>query len=197
MNQHDAPKFAQLMATLGELYGKTITATFSEIYWRTLERFDIKDVQQAVRQHIADPDNGKFMPKPADLLHWIEGSRETRALHAWATVIAAIARVGVYQSVMFEDACIHKTIQSMGGWVRLCAMKIDEEPFRAQEFQKYYKAYLMEGVDACLTPLSGLMHSSSPVVIPCAKRSSTGAQNAIATLDSVAKLDDLNKLKKS
>lgn len=85
----------------------------------------------------------------------------------------------------------------MGGWVKLCAMKIDEEPFRAQEFQKYYKAYLMEGVDTCTTPLSGLLLSSQPVVIPCAKKLSTETQNSIATSESVAKIDKPNKSKQS
>lgn len=75
MKRTDTIKFSMLMALMGELYHKTITEELTEIYWNTLQKFDINEIQRAIKQHIGDPDMGKFMPKPADLIQWMEGSR--------------------------------------------------------------------------------------------------------------------------
>jgi len=142
MHTADMNKFAQLITTIGELYGKSISKPLMEIYWQALKRFELSDLQRALQAHANNPDSGQFLPKPADVVRYIEGSGETKALQAWAKVEKAISHVGSYQSIAFDDPLIHAVLDDMGGWIKLCSITIDEMPFRANEFQKRYTGFV-------------------------------------------------------
>ena len=142
METHDISKFLNLMAGIGELYAKPLSSHLIDIYWQALKRFDLIDVQAAFEAHINNPDCGQFFPKPADIVRFIEGSGESKALQAWAKVEKAIIQVGAYQSMIFDDALIHAVIEGMGGWIKLCSVKNDELPFKANEFQKRYMGFV-------------------------------------------------------
>lgn len=142
MQASDIPKFTAMMAGIGELYGKTISSMLTEIYWKALQHFEMKDVQQAFEVHINNPDCGQFFPKPADVVRFIEGSGETKALQAWAKVYRAIIHVGSYQSIAYDDPIIHAVLEDMGGWIKLCSVKNDQMPFCANEFQKRYMGFV-------------------------------------------------------
>lgn len=144
MQTSDIQTFSALMAGVGELYGKTISAALTNIYWRTLKCYDITDVQRAFNAHIHNPDCGQFFPKPADIVRFIEGSGETRALFAWTIVEKAIHQVGIYQSVVFDDPLIHAVLEDMGGWVKLCTVTNVQLPFYANEFQKRYMSFVLK-----------------------------------------------------
>jgi hypothetical protein len=144
MQTHDLGQFAGLLAELSELYGRCISSGLTEIYWKALQMFEWVDVKAAFEAHARNPDCGQFFPKPADIVRFIEGNGETRALKAWATVEKALQCVGVYQSVAFDDAFIHAVIEDMGGWVKLCTMTNDDLPFRAREFQKRYMGFVIK-----------------------------------------------------
>ena len=142
MLANDIPKFSAMMAGIGELYGKSISAQLTDIYWRSLKFYELQDVQQAFQAHINNPDCGQFFPKPADVVRFIEGSGETKALLAWAKVDRAIIQIGSYQSIAFDDPLIHAVLEDMGGWVKLCSMKNEQMPFYANEFQKRYMGFV-------------------------------------------------------
>lgn len=165
MKTNDIAGFAALMTGLGELYGKAITEAYSEIYWNTLKSFDFADVQRAVKHHVADPEYGRFMPKPADIIRWIEGTQDSKALQAWTKVVLAMRRVGSYNSIKFDDPIIHTVIEAMGGWVQLCMTTNHELSFRAIEFQKHYVGYLLNPPKTAIPHLCGLLPSQSPIQI--------------------------------
>ena len=144
MQTHDLGQFAGLLAELSELYGRCISSGLTEIYWKALEMFEWVDVKAAFEAHARNPDCGQFFPKPADIVRFIEGNGETRALKAWAIVEKALQCVGVYQSVVFDDCLIHAVIEDMGGWVKLCTLTNDDLPFRAREFQKRYMGFVIK-----------------------------------------------------
>src|SRR5437870_914018 len=121
MQSRDLGKFTILMAGIGELYGKNISSHLIDIYWQVLKQYELVDVQNAFQSHVQNPDCGQFFPKPADIVRFIEGSGETKALLAWAKVERAIRQLGSYQSVVFDDSLIHIVIEDMGGWVKLCS----------------------------------------------------------------------------
>ena len=161
MQTSDIKTFSGLMAGAGELYDKKISATLTKIYWLTLKVYDIEDVQQAFNAHIHNPDCGQFFPKPADIVRFIEGNGETRALKAWAIVEKALQCVGVYKSVVFDDCLIHAVIEDMGGWVKLCTMTNDDLPFRAREFQKRYMGFVIKKPSRYPKCLYGLSNSEN------------------------------------
>ncbi len=138
----DVSRFTTIMAGIGELYGKNISALLTDIYWRTLKGYEFEDVQKAFQAHIINPDCGQFFPKPSDIVRYIEGSGETKALLAWAKVEKAIVQIGSYQSVAFDDPLIHVVLEDMGGWVKLCSKNNSQMPFCANEFQKRYMDYV-------------------------------------------------------
>jgi hypothetical protein len=56
----------------------------------------------------------------------------------------AVKHIGSYQSIVFDDPLIHAVIEAMGGWIELCAMQLDELPFKAREFQKRYMGFIQK-----------------------------------------------------
>lgn len=145
MDHSDMQKFANAMAALGEIYNKEVSKVLIKVYYGALEMYPIEEVTKAIQAHTRDTENGQFWPKPADLIRHLEGSNESRAMEAWAKVTKAIGSVGMYSSIAFDDPVIHKCIDEMGGWVKLCNTMVDELPFRAAEFQKRYRAAVRFG----------------------------------------------------
>lgn len=156
MHSRDLEKFTILIAGIGELYGKNISDHLVDIYWQVLKQYQFEDVHNAFQSHIQNPDCGQFLPKPADIVRWIEGSGETKALLAWAKVERAVIQIGSYQSVVFDDPLIHAVLENMGGWVKLCSMKNDQMPFYANEFQKRYMGYVNKSPERHPKHLSGI-----------------------------------------
>jgi hypothetical protein len=142
MESDDVPEFTIMMVGIGEIYRTAISKFLTDIYWKSLKHFEWQDVERALNAHIYNPDCGQFFPKPADVVRFIEGSGETRALQAWSKVEQAIKQVGGYQSVVFDDALIHAVLENMGGWTKLCSVTLDELPFRCNEFQKRYMGFV-------------------------------------------------------
>lgn len=141
MQATDKQAFAGLLVTIGELYSKQISPILSKLYWRMLERFEWKDIVDALQAHVQDPDYGQFMPKPADIIRAINGNGQTQSLQAWTKLEQAIRHIGPYDSVVFDDAIIHQVISEMGGWIKLCITNSKELPFVAKEFQVRYSFY--------------------------------------------------------
>lgn len=141
MQATDKQAFAGLLVTIGELYSKQISPILSKLYWRMLERFEWKDIVDALQAHVQDPDCGQFMPKPADIIRAINGNGQTQSLQAWTKLEQAIRLVGPYDSVVFDDAIIHQVISEMGGWIKLCSVNEKELAFVAKEFQVRYGSY--------------------------------------------------------
>ena len=157
METPDMLAFAQVMAGLGELYGKPVSEGLTDLYWLALKRFDIKAIRQAVNSHINNPDAGQFMPKPANIVRHLEGNANTKALHAWSKANHAIRHVGQYETLVFDDFLIHAVIHDMGGWIELCKATEKELPFRGREFEKRYESYLLHKPVKYPKQLTGLV----------------------------------------
>ena len=163
MFDQDLSKFAALLVGVGEVYGKSFTSAMIEIYWRILKDFEFEEVKKAIHRHLENPDTGRFLPKPADIIMAIEGNSESQSLLAWSKVCAAIYKIGIYTSVAFDDALIHRVIEDMGGWQRLCKTKSEELPFVAKEFQKRYQGYVIKKPASHPKYFSGLIEQQNSV----------------------------------
>lgn len=163
MQTNDMPNFLILMTGLGALYGKPINEPLVDIYWRALQRFDFASVKEAFQAHVDNPDSGQYMPKPADVVRYLEGSSRTQALQAWSRVVKAIGSIGSYQSVVFDDPIIHAVVAEMGGWVQLCKVKEDELPFKANEFEKRYAGYVLHPPEKYPKQLTGILEQQNSI----------------------------------
>lgn len=144
MEPTDRKAFATAMVAVGELYGQKLSAERGALYWEVLKGYPLAEVQAAMHRHMADPDSGQFMPKPADIIRHIAGSTDTQAMRAWTKAEKAMRTIGSYQTVVFDDWRIHAVVRDMGGWIALCGMTEDEKPFKAREFEKRYRGYRHE-----------------------------------------------------
>ncbi len=144
MNDQDAPRFAILLIGIGETYGKSFNSETIDIYWYVLKEFKFEEVQKAFYRHLGNPDVGRYLPKPADIIMAMDGTSHNQSLHAWTKVISAIQRPGSYSSVVFDDVLIHAVIEDMSGWQKLCLTKDEQLPFVGKEFQERYRGYVVK-----------------------------------------------------
>lgn len=85
---------------------------------------------------------------------------EDRSAVAWATIKRAVARVGGYHSIDFDDPLITATIRALGGWERICDTEAGEQfdVWLRRDFERLYASLQRTGIDAQETqPLPGLI----------------------------------------
>lgn len=51
--------------------------------------------------------------------------------------------VGSYDSLVFDDAVLHRVVEDIGGWIRLSEYTAKEIDFLVHEFKKRYAAYVL------------------------------------------------------
>jgi hypothetical protein len=162
MTEDQMPEFVKLLATLSLSYGKTLNEFRIEHYWQTLQHLDFGAVQDAFQTLTTkNPDRGHAMPEPSDVLRCLEGSSQLKAQQAWGHVLKVIRQVGSYNSVVFDEAILHRVIDDMGGWIRLCETSVKELSFLGNSFQKLYMAYLLNPPTTYPRKLTGIFDTAS------------------------------------
>lgn len=175
MKISDQPQFAATLSGVYAMYKNDLSDALISIWWETCKSFDFSAVSEAFTRHCMNPDNGQYLPKPADIIRLLGGTSQDGGLIAWAKVDRALRSVGTYQTVVFDDPIIHAVIMDMGGWVSLGTKSEDEWPFVGKEFQNRYRGYRLQGgVREYVKSLVGLaeaqnsqngMRSQPPVLI--------------------------------
>jgi hypothetical protein len=147
MQPQDAVAFGKVLTRTLKLYpGAAMTPDVIELWFEGLMQFPLEDIATALNRHVFDPDQGKFQPKPADIVLHLAGGSATRSLRAWTKVEKAVRVVGHYRSVCFDDPIINKLIDDMGGWVKLASTEtVEDLKFRGLEFQKRYTGLMQTG----------------------------------------------------
>lgn len=141
----DKTDFFRLIAGVHSFYRQEISDFANGVWWAAMKPFDLAAIKDALNRHCVNPDNGQFMPKPADVVKLLQGSSQDGALVAWAKVDRAVRQVGAYSTVVFDDPIIHRVVQDMGGWVALGDKQEKEWPFVAKEFENRYRGYRTQG----------------------------------------------------
>lgn len=141
MQSSDFEAFRELMEGVHSFYARECSAFALDVWWQALKHYELAAIRDALGRHSVNPDNGQFMPKPADVVKMMEGSTLDSAMVAWSKVDHAVHAVGTYATVVFDDALIHRVVDDMGGWPPLGRKTDDEWPFTAKEFQTRYRGY--------------------------------------------------------
>jgi hypothetical protein len=142
----DRKPFADMLATVNSALSpgaRELTKGVIDLYWNALQTYDLVAVRQAFDRHVKSPDAGQFMPKPADLIRMLGGTTLDAASAAWAKVERAVRRVGGHESVVFDDPLIHRAVDDMGGWPKLCETLEADLPFRQRDFVNLYRGWAM------------------------------------------------------
>lgn len=140
MTEEDKRQFAELISDVSAFYRQDCNKFAISVWWEAMRPYDFEVVNAAMGRHARNPDNGQYMPKPADVVKMLEGTTMDKAVLAWADVERAISRIGPYESVEFADPRCAQIVTEMGGWVRLCQVTNEELPFRRREFENRYRS---------------------------------------------------------
>lgn len=89
----------------------------------------------------------KSFPQVAEIIQYATGTNEktitSRIVIAKEQLKKAIATLGSYQSIQFEDLGIHAVIDSLGGWQKLCSMTEAEfKKFLSFDFADIYETFI-------------------------------------------------------
>ena len=117
-----------------------------EIYFLALKDLSREEFQTGFIRIVKDREYTNF-PSIAEIRKyslWLkEQDVETRIHIAKEKLKVAIKVYGAYQTVGFDDPNIHAVIDSLGGWLQVCTMNLEDfDKFITFEFKKIYKAYL-------------------------------------------------------
>ncbi|MBN3822329.1 hypothetical protein G3O00_01685 [Burkholderia sp. Ac-20384] len=143
MTPNDHGAFVALIADVHAFYRRDFSDFSADVWWNAMKPFDLPAISDAFGRHSVNPDSGQFMPMPADIVKMLGGSTQDAALVAWAKVDTAARSCGTYNSVVFDDALIHRVIVEMGGWVLVGSKDEKEWPFVRNEFVNRYRGYRM------------------------------------------------------
>lgn len=137
--------FLEVLSGVYGFYRQELTTFVCTVWWEAMESFELKQVSKAFSTHLMDPEHGKWLPKPSDVVRALQGTQSDRALIAWGKAMDAAARVGAYASVVFDDPLVHAVIEDLGGWPKFCRCEMAELPFLQSRFCSAYKAYANRG----------------------------------------------------
>lgn len=163
MDANDFDDFRDVINSTAELYSKTDLSEFAlSLWWKALEHYSFQEVKSGLSRHIRNPDNGQFMPKPADVVRAIGGTSQDNSAHAWSKVDKAVRTVGTYQDVVFDDPYIHAVLDDMGGWIRLGTETEEAWPFIQREFETRYRGLMTRGANPdCPKQLIGITNANN------------------------------------
>ena len=167
MQDSDKERFFSILVGSAEIAGKPLSKHGMALYWKMLKKYDIEAIDKAFIQHGLNPDNGQFMPKPGDIVKYIDGTGEDRGMLAWSTVDKTIRRLGSWvDEIAFDDSIIHAVISDMGGWTGLCATKSEEDlKFKGIEFGKRYRAYALKSEFEYPKMIKGASTTKYPTIL--------------------------------
>jgi hypothetical protein len=145
MVESEQKGFYALLAGVYGFYRVDLTPFALTVWWEACKPFDAAAVKDALNRHCVNPDNGQFLPKPADVVKLLSGSTKDAAYLGWSKVQNAMLSVGAYETVCFDDPIINQVVHDLGGWPYLCGLKQDETPFKANEFVTRYQGIRTRG----------------------------------------------------
>jgi hypothetical protein len=145
MKIEDHRPFVEMLAVVFDNYGKELSPALTDFWWQLMQPYDLPALRDAFNRHCVNPDNGQWVPKPADIVKLIEGGTKDSALLEWSKVDRAVRSIGPWESVTFDDPITATVIADMGGWIRLNEGTDDDWPFKAKEFEARYRAYKTAG----------------------------------------------------
>lgn len=147
MTNKDKTAFAEIMMACGENYGVTLTPAGIAMRFEALREYDISDLRRAAMSLLR---SRKYtsMPTIADFLEHMGGSAEDRSEIAAGKALRAVAEVGSYASVTFDDPVLMAVIENgWGSWPEFCAACSGTEvKFMRRELAKTYAAYARQGI---------------------------------------------------
>lgn len=141
MTDGDRKQFSKLLTTVYGYYRRDLSPLVMDLWWNGCCRYELDTVRAVLSEHMQDPDRGSYLPLIADVTRALRGTATDRAAIAWGRVREAMESVGAYTDVVFDDPAIHCAVADLGGWPRLCRVKLEDLGYEQHRFVQSYRAY--------------------------------------------------------
>lgn len=132
MTDDDKRAFWELLKKTGRHFHKKKEEIYAlaPMYWKILKGFELQDIEKAISRHMANPTDGKWMPKPANIVENLMKSSSVRASQMYGMAVQVAKDYGPYPSVKFIDLPTNESIYQAGGWEEFCQGKVEVERFK-------------------------------------------------------------------
>jgi len=138
MVEADKIEFIEIMTGLAGIFNHALSRIQINLYFDALRDLDFKDVKRAANIVAR---TCKFFPKPVEFREQILPNLDAQASLAYDKLHEAYLRFSPYHSVIFDDPVIHAVVNSLGGWLKLASLTIDEAKWYRKDFEAKYKHY--------------------------------------------------------
>ena len=148
MQDSDKADFEVLLRGIADVFSSTKTIVVDrpmlQVYFMSLGDYSYQQVEWAIGEHLKDSVDGKFFPKPANIIKHLQYgdiSIEDKATLAWGQVIREIRRVGSWGTLKLDDKQALAAVKSLGSWQQLCNSTETEMTWKKKEFMSIYNTY--------------------------------------------------------
>lgn len=164
MIDSDKDIFTELLEGIADIFSSTkkvnVTRPMLQVYFMSLSQYSYQQVEWAIGEHLKDPVDGKFFPKPANIIKHLtvgELSPEEQAEIAWAEVMQCLRKNGAYGGLKIENKQAIAAFKAFTTWKEFCSMDAGKLVWAKKEFVSMYSTYDK-------TPL-GMLPSSLPGLV--------------------------------
>ena len=160
----DKADFEALLRGIADVFSTTKTIVVNrpmlQVYFMSLTEYRYDQVEWAIGEHLKDPVDGKFFPKPANIIKHLtanELSAAEKAEIAWGEVMQCLRKNGSYGGLKIEDKQGVAALKSFTTWKEFCAMDAGDLTWAKKEFLSMYSTYDKTPLDMLPSSLPGLV----------------------------------------
>lgn len=190
MQDSDKVNFEQILRATAEVYSTVkkvdVTPILLKLFFASLREYTIEQVSYGFEKHLSDTVDGKFFPKPANIIKHLKvdaPTAEEKAELAWAQVMQCLRANGSYGGLKMDDKQGIAAFKAFTTWQTFCAMDESKMTWAKKEFISMYSTYEN-------TPLE-FLPSSLPGLIELQNHKEKYAENGMKSMGDV--MSNLNK----
>lgn len=141
MNAADRKKFLEVVVGFAELKGKQLSAPALELYWRSLQHWQLEDFLAAAEQLVR---TSEFMPTPKDFEDLRKAGRPTSG-EAWVKALSTAHRWREGHSIGSGDEFVDRVVRVIGGYRAIAMCDTEKTHFLERRFAEHFEE--MQGAD--------------------------------------------------
>lgn len=164
MIDSDKANFEALLRGIADVFSTTKTIVVNrpmlQVYFMSLTQYSYDQVEWAIGEHLKDPVDGKFFPKPANIIKHLqqtEVSTEDKAMLAWGQIMHELRKHGAYGPLVLDDKQAIASLAAVHSWKDFCAMPEKDLTWAKKEFIANYRTYENTPLELLPSSLPGLV----------------------------------------
>jgi hypothetical protein len=135
MQSADFPRFRDLMAGMGRVFGSSVDTVILDVYWLVMRDWTLPEFESAAAHLMA---TAQFMPKPADFTALRKKAGEVSCAEAWTQVCQLVSSGTDAQRQQLSPRIL-RVVHAMGGWRSLEMAETATRHFRENRFRDLWE----------------------------------------------------------